>query len=500
MSKRNTILDLLKEKKLNEFFLNPKIYSSIELPPYVKFEQLLQQVSKELNGESIPFDELKLAKEQEDVNYIIFGNKDGRYAWRKLELINPYIYISLVNTIIKEDAWSLILERFKQVNITDKITCASIPVLKESNSQQKATQINEWIDEVERKSIELSLNFEYILHGDISNCYGTIYTHSISWAIHTKKIAKKEKNNKDLLGNKIDNHIRAMSFGQTNGIPQGSLIMDLIAEIVLAYTDEILFKKISDNKLCKYHIIRYRDDYRIFVKNPKDGDTILHLLSETLAELGMSLNTAKIKKSEDIIINSIKPDKLFSNNRPLPDVFEKNKLISELLYIYEINNKFPNSGSLLKRINNIYDNCDKNKLKIHHKEVVGILVNIAINSPKTYPVVAALISKSISMLDEKSKKDVLTNLLDKIKLLPNSSLLEVWIQRITIKEQISHEYINKLSKKVAEENVDLFNIEWSTNSNMKKIFSTIEIIDRKEIEDMADIIQPEEFNIFKKYI
>ena len=54
---------------------------------------------------------------------------------------------------------------------------------------------------------------------DIVNCYSEIYTHSIVWALHTKKVAKEERNDKKLLGNNIDKHLQAMSNGQTNGIP-----------------------------------------------------------------------------------------------------------------------------------------------------------------------------------------------------------------------------------------------------------------------------------------
>ncbi len=36
----------------------------------------------------------------------------------------------------------------------------------------------------------MSLEFNYIYHTDISNCYSSIYTHSIAWAIHSKDKAK----------------------------------------------------------------------------------------------------------------------------------------------------------------------------------------------------------------------------------------------------------------------------------------------------------------------
>jgi hypothetical protein len=55
--------------------------------------------------------------------------------------------------------------------------------------------------------------------------------------------------------------MQGMNYGQTNGIPQGSVLMDFIAEMVLGYIDERLSECLDKNM--NYHIIRYRDDYRI---------------------------------------------------------------------------------------------------------------------------------------------------------------------------------------------------------------------------------------------
>ena len=55
-----------------------------------------------------------------------------------------------------------------------------------------------------------------------------------------------------------------MSYGQTNGIPQGSALMDFVAELVLCYIDSLLSEQIEGIEKSEYKIIRYRDDYRIF--------------------------------------------------------------------------------------------------------------------------------------------------------------------------------------------------------------------------------------------
>ncbi len=55
-----------------------------------------------------------------------------------------------------------------------------------------------------------------------------------------------------------------MQSGETLGIPQGSKLFDFIAELVLAYADKNLAKKLGEKDIKGIHVLRYRDDYRIF--------------------------------------------------------------------------------------------------------------------------------------------------------------------------------------------------------------------------------------------
>ena len=73
-----------------------------------------------------------------------------------------------------------------------------------------------------------------------------------------------------------------MSYGQTNGIPQGSTLMDFIAEILLGYADCLLYNKLKEKKISDYRILRYRDDYRIFVHSSQEGELVVKVLTETL--------------------------------------------------------------------------------------------------------------------------------------------------------------------------------------------------------------------------
>jgi len=63
---------------------------------------------------------------------------------------------------------------------------------KETETDKKA-QILTWWKMIEQKSFILAMDYRYVLHADITDCYETIYTHSVPWAIHKKSEAKKKK-------------------------------------------------------------------------------------------------------------------------------------------------------------------------------------------------------------------------------------------------------------------------------------------------------------------
>ena len=128
-----------------------------------------------------------------------------------------------------------------------------------------AKQIRSWWQSVEQQSLIYSLEFSHVLHTDVIDCYGSLYTHSISWALHGIENAKNSKGKNSLLGNIIDSHIQASRYGQTNGISQGSVLMDFVAEIVLGYVDELINAMLGDPT--DFRILRYRDDYRIFANS-----------------------------------------------------------------------------------------------------------------------------------------------------------------------------------------------------------------------------------------
>ncbi len=494
-TRNRSILDL-SYTEAKKFLLKQESYCNFDLPSYISFTKMLHNIDSFLSGKELS-DVVQKPRNYDNLNYIIFDNKDGKYDWRPLELIHPVFYVSLVSEITKEENWNYIKSKFLEFSECKKIQCFSLPIESLINKKDKAEQIFNWWEKIEQKSIELSLDYEYMFQTDITDCYGSIYTHSIPWALHGKQNAKSNKNKNEFIGNIIDKYIQDISYGQTNGIPQGSVLMDFIAEMVLGNADLNLSKKIDEYKIGEYHIIRYRDDYHIFVNNPQDGDKIIKSLAEIMMDLGLKLSPTKTKKTNSIIKESLKSDKLYWISQKQ---FDKS-LQKHLMLIHNLAELFPNSGSLKKALSNYNKRIQKLKvIKVNIMPLISIIVDIAYHSPKCYAVSSAILSKFISFIkDDNEKVSVIKRIQKKLYKLPNIRHLEIWLQRITIKFYDKFEYQENFCKIVAgaEESCNLWNVDCIKPKDLKKFMNASELIDREKIKNMPSVISENEVDLFK---
>jgi len=488
-----------------QYLLKEESYFNFDLPTYFVFENLLQAISVQVNGQDLQtlFSTYYNAQRQpkkhspaefEDVNYKFLNNKDGKFAWRPFQLIHPVLYVSLVNKITEQANWDLIVKRFAQFQTNPNIRCYSIPLRSDDQQSDRATSISQWWQAIEQQSLELALKYEFVLHTDITDCYGSIYTHSVPWAIHTKPTAKTKRRDLGLVGNSIDKHLQDMAYGQTNGIPQGSVLMDFIAEMVLGYADLELSNKIQQVNLHDYEIIRYRDDYRVFSNNPQTAEHITKLLTEILIELGMRLNAQKTIVSNNVIQSSLKSDKLYwiSSKKGARSIQE------HLLIIHKLSEEHANSGSLSKALGKFYNRIKGiTETNQNIKVLVSILVDIMYKNPRTYPISSAILSKFLSLIPDNDKKNGILNLIyQRFEKIPNTGHIKIWLQRLTIKLDRQRQYAEKLCEKVNDSAIQIWNSDWIEN-NLKTIIETTPIIDETVIAEIDTVIASEEVELFK---
>jgi len=481
------------------FLLKPESYCSLELPSYIDFGPVLAATVENLPTDRPASVQSCPPRECAGVNHTLYANKDGRHAWRPFQIIHPALYVRLVRDLTKDDYWWLIKNKFIDFSSAQGIECLSIPGESQTQHSDQAAQVTRWWHGIEQRSIELSLEYQFVFHADIADCYGSIYTHAIAWALHTREEARENRNDTNLLGNRIDRHIQDMREGQTNGIPQGSVVMDLIAEVVLGYADVKLAERLKEQRErlnrqreTEFHILRYRDDYRIFVNNPEHGERVLRALTEVLMELGLKLNSAKTSSAQPVIRASLKADKwAWLLHKP-----RERNLQKHLLAIHAHGEKHPNAGSLVRAMSGFYRRLSRAKNIQHPQALIGITLDIGCHSPRVFPQCAAVMSRLLSEFDtDEDRHNVLAKILTRLHTLTNIGFMEVWLQRISYPIDYSAEYEERMCKIVRQNSMSLWNSEWISCSDLSRALKT-DIIDRQALSKLEPVVASEEIDLF----
>lgn len=496
------VIDLTPERA-REHFLRDSTYFSSDVPAYLSFEPVLKSVIATRSA-AIVLEEIRKRKpyDHEGVNYRLLANKDGRYAWRPYELMHPVLYVTLVNTICSAENWRCLQARFKDFE-TDAIQCCSHPLVAAAPQSAGGTQVLNWWREIEQQSVECSLDFKYLLHTDVSDCYGSIYTHSIAWAVHGRCEAKAGKRDRKLLGNQLDELVRAGREGQTNGIGQGSGLMDFLAELVLGYVDHEIGLHLKKKGLARecVKVIRYRDDYRIFANEEGDAESVLRVVAESLREVGMKLSTSKTRVERNIVEGSVKADKLAAIVHEDLGIENAKTLQKQLLRIHAFGQRYPNSGALRRFMSRMHANVRRIRRQPDDLPAqVAIATDIGFNSPAAFPAVAGVLSHLLHFASKSDRALLWDRIRSKMARVPNNGYLELWLQRIHAPLGLATRFESEepLCKVVTEEPTELWSSKWLKDPALHTALD----IRKLRVKDPAALrprIAPREVDLFNEY-
>lgn len=543
------IIELSNKDALDALMSND-FYCTTELPEYFDFSGVLKYAAESVGDK--PLNECINRDCQPEslhgVNLDVITNKDGRYAVRPLTLANPFLYYMLARDICSDKSWTAIKECFKLFG-SKHITACAIPMVKiddKPESFKGATSILNWWNSMEQRSIELSLKYSYMFMTDITNCFGQINPESIAWALARKNTPHQTDENAALAAD-IQRYLRAMQEGKNIGIPQGSALFSLIAEIILGYTDMLLSQDIASAKEqgtlpkdLEYEILRYVDDYRIFCNDRDALEKISYRLQHILEQFNFRMNPSKTRTSSELITDTIKPDKAFYIfNTPIEskqtykdengherkergydfDGFQKH-----LLFIYEFSKRFPNSGQLVTQLEAFSKRVEEqlSTKTISYEEVsinletgetvkekktkeqkghlwenisamVAISVEIAANNLRAANNALKIASQLLSDMrqeEQQKKKEIIGLIYKKLYRIPNSAFLQVWLQNIThTTDDWSNAdvYDMPLCKVVAQQPVSLWNNDW-LKSEISSSFPQNSIVDRESLAKTGQVI------------
>ena len=155
--------------------------------------------------------------------------------------------------------------------------------------------------------LRLEKKFKHLLQFDISKCFESIYTHTISWAVKDKMFAKSNIDNKSFEAD-FDKLMQKSNYNETNGILIGSEVSRIFAEIILQKIDLETIEKLNQKNLhfgSDYAVRRYVDDYFVFTKDEKLGKEILKEFKSELSKYKLYINDSKTEISKTPFISGI---------------------------------------------------------------------------------------------------------------------------------------------------------------------------------------------------
>ena len=444
------VLDMTADEA-HEFFMRSDSYSTLDLPRCFTFDGILKYVETTIG--MIDYsqwlkDKNTRPSKSDTCNHHVQIAKNNPFAYRTISFVNPYLYYLLVRDITENGNWEMIKNRMTELQVSwiERLGIPGFPgnpPEKGRSNFAKEEQILDWWKRVEQRSLELSLEYRYMLCTDIADCYPSIYTHSISWALHGRGTAKKAvqgdatAKSATALGSTLDKNITSMQSGETLGIPQGSKLFDFIAELVLAYADKELEKELKKKGIKGIHVLRYRDDYRIFSNSLDDLKIVSVVLGQVLNELHLNLNASKTYISEEPLRDAIKKDKLARIERGLDKrSYAGTSIQKQLLLVREFSEEYPNSGSVTILLNNVNKRIEGQKdfSRENIPVLVAIVVDILMQNQKQCAILIIILSQLTAQLDSNKRSSVLKQVIQRLKDLPQVGYVEIWMTYLLLRQ------------------------------------------------------------------
>ncbi|HWY99089.1 MAG TPA: RNA-directed DNA polymerase [Bacteroidia bacterium] len=173
-------------------------------------------------------------------------------APRIIEIPHPIAYYNLCEEI--KINWNKIIKKIGEIK-DYKNRSMVIPRPNNLNKRLITMKSYNKVDDKKFLILDKSSNKKFLVHVDIANCYPSIYSHSIPWALVGRQKAKDTMFKKDLWYNRLDFAIRSMQRNETVGIAIGPDTSGIISELILSRID----KALKD-----YNYLRFIDDYRCY--------------------------------------------------------------------------------------------------------------------------------------------------------------------------------------------------------------------------------------------
>jgi len=358
--------DILQGLLQHNFFPSQKDEKE-ELPPILNSKGLTSEIVDEIS---------KLSLRRGGYDQVEYRSTRYNNVSRNLAIPHPLAYIKLA--VCLSENWKKLdyISKNKNSLIKPELHDDGRIIIMDYESSREKLQ----------RHITKSFNKKFFVKTDISNCFPSIYSHAIPWALVG---LKKSKNNREPSEwfNKIDTYQRLMKRNETNGVPIGPATSNIISESILARVDE----KISRN----FDYVRFIDDYTAYCETYEKAECFIRRLSEELSTYKLLLNIKKTSIEKLPLPSSA--DWIVDLNTRMPDKNDTNttSIIRFMDYAVKKQEVTPD-GSVLKYaaksiISDINNDDEKSKIEHLDKDTLDLLIQYLLGLCVKYPILLPLL-------------------------------------------------------------------------------------------------------------
>lgn len=267
-------------------------YFPAELPPPFVTKSLGAAYSQIILGVDAVIDAKPPSARTQPVTYHVARQGSLR---RRTSIPHPYFQARLCQLV---EANSMILEQAVQRSNWSSSTPTPSPTGAPRALDRKIRE-----EKIVEEHARVRAVSRYLVVTDIANCYASIYTHGISWALLGKDSAKQfalhqwqnthPEFGKALQAARLDSAVRGAQDKQSVGLPVGPDTSLILAEAMLAGVDQVL----AAGRLPASAVVtRHVDDYQVGVDTLGEAESVLATLQSVLrTELELDLNPRKTR-------------------------------------------------------------------------------------------------------------------------------------------------------------------------------------------------------------
>ncbi len=222
--------------------------------------------------------------EKKGKDYIRYDSMRNINIPRAMAIPNPFAYAQLCDCLYLN--WEKIKDHFKEKTEHQTYKVSRVHIRKLKISGQIFEMNYKHLDDDGNPEQTIIIKSKYRVIADISNCFPSIYSHSIPWALVGKEVAK--SSSKTEWYNVLDCKLRNIKYKETNGLLIGPHTSNIFSEIILTSVDKELWDK-------GYRYERHIDDYTCYVDTFEKAESFILDLSSELKKYELTLNGKKTR-------------------------------------------------------------------------------------------------------------------------------------------------------------------------------------------------------------